>query len=506
MKFGFAAGTLSLLTLLLSTDFQISNTNLDFFPSPPGEEELLAGLNECTTGLASGNATPDGRPLLWKNRDVGTTTQEFHYYDDGRIPFISITYSGETDEYYGGVNAEGFALENSNSYNLPNGPYRNGFVLSGDDDGKIHTLALSTCRSIDDFERLLDSTNADGRTLNSNYGAIDAFGGAAMFETGGYTYTRIDAIDSPGGFLVRSNYSYSGNGLNNRPSFWGPHRHDSGYELFEEAVRNNELTPLYLFQRVIRDVSIDGVDPYPLPFDGYYSNYPYGCLPNGEAICRASTRGIMVVQGVTAGGRPDDAILWAIAGPQLTTIATPVWVRSGRVPVELDGPNGSRICSRGNALLEEVYTNGNFGQAVDTWKLTNPQGTGLWDYILPLERWAYDKTRQFVRSPNFSYDRLETFQAELAAQIADSLETWHPTYTVSEITTPIIVDGGVSLAWGDVDFDRDGAQPQRFSVFRSAEPFRENNAGIEISVVNDSQFIDEDPLPGGGYYRVIAHY
>ncbi len=506
MKFGVTAGTLFGVALLLSPVFDRTDGVLDFFPSPVTDEELFSELNECTTGLASGNATPDGRPLLWKNRDVGNTNQEFHYYDDGRIPFISITYRSETDEYYGGVNAEGFAVENSNSYNLPNGPYRNGFVNAGDDDGKIHTLALATCRTIEDFDRLLDSTNTDGRTLNCNYGAIDAFGGAAMFETGGYTYTRHDAIDAPGGFLVRSNYSYSGNGMNNRPSFWGPHRHDTAFDQFQRAVRENNLTPLYIFQKVIRNISIEGLDPYPLPFDGYYGNYPYGCIPNGEAICRATTRGILVVQGVRAGGRPDDAILWAFGGSQLTTIATPIWVRAGRVPGEYDGENGGRICNRGVELLDYVYANGGFGQAADTWKLTNPDRTGLWDYTLPLERWVYDKTQRFVHSPQFRYDRLEAFQAEIAAQVADSLEAWNPYTLVSDIVGPRFENGGVTLAWEEQDYERDGVEPREFQIFRSAEPFRNGVNGARLSIVRERRYHDPHPLPDGGFYRVAVFF
>lgn len=506
MKPGKIAESLACIALLLLPALNRQDGPLDYLASSPDAAEVLANLNECTTGLASGNATPDGRPLLWKNRDVGNMNQEFHYYDDGRIPFISITYRAETDEYYGGVNAEGFALENSNSYNLQAGPYRNGFVQGGDDDGKIHTLALSTCRTVDDFERLLDSTNTDGRTLNSNYGAIDAYGGAAIFETAGYSYTRCDAIDAPGGFLVRSNYSYSGAGVNNRPSFWGPHRHDSAYELFQKAARDNELTPLYLFQKVIRDVSVDGVDPYPLPFDGYYSDYPYGCLPNGEAVCRNTTRGIVVVQGVRAGGRPDDAILWAIGGSQLTTVAVPLWVRAGRVPEELDGANGGRICNRGIELLDWVYTDGNFGQAVDTWKLTNPAGTGLWDFTLPLEQWVYDKTQRFLESPQFSYDRLEAFQAEMAAQVADSLEAWKPYASVSDVVLPRFEDGGITLAWGDQYIERDQPVPGHFLIHRSDEPFRAGIEGTLLAEVNEPRFHDSHPLPNGGYYKILAYF
>jgi len=492
--------------LLLSaiTPFAPMDDFADAFLTPSSDASYLAGLVECTTGLASGAATPDGRPLLWKNRDVGNARQAFHYYDDGRIPFISITYEGETDEYYGGVNALGFAVENSNSYNLENGPYENGFGY-GDDDGFIHTLALATCRTVDDFERILDSTNQEGRTLNCNYGAIDAYGGAAMFETAGYEYVRCDAADAPGGFLVRSNYSYSGN-VNARPSFWGPHRHDAAFARFRQAVERNSLTPLYVFQHVIRDISIDGLDPYPLPFDGYHGNYPFGCIPNGEAICRATTRGVMVAQGVRPGERPEEAILWAMAGSQLSAVATPLWVRAGSVPVEYDNPNGGRINRRAIELQDYVYADGNFGAAVNTWRLTNPDGTGLWDYTFPLEQWVFDKTARFRQSPGFSYDRLEAFQNEVAQQVADSLIAWRPRMPPTELLTPIFQSGLVVLRWIEPARVPGAGRPGGYRIYRSASPFREGEPGTLIAETDETQWTDASPPSGRAFYRVEAAY
>ncbi len=470
------------------------------FLTETGEDQFWRELNECTTGLASGMATPDGRPLLWKNRDVAPN-QEFHYVDDGRIPFISITYSGETDEYYGGINAAGFAVENSDSYNLPGGPYRNGWG-SGSDDGEIHMLALATCRTVDDFEALMDSTNEDGRTLNCNYGTIDAFGGAAMFETGGYSYTRIDAAETEDGFIVRSNYSYSGDRQDNRPSHFGPHRHDAGYELWKAAVDEGSLTPRYIFQQVIRNLSIEGLDPYPLPFDGYWNNYPYGCIPNSGAICRSSTAGVLVVQGVRDGERPDDAILWAMCGRPLAAVVTPLWVRAGSTPPELDGLNGSRICDRAIELNNWVTQPG----AVDTWRLTNPDGNGLWDYTFPLEDWVFAKTEQFLNSPRFNYDRLEAFQGEIAQQVADSLEAWSPTYPITEVVGLIFIDNNILLIWGEPDEDGNGGRnlPGGYAVYRSDHPFRDGDRGTRLAIVEETEYIDTDPLPGAAFYRIEA--
>jgi len=483
--------------------FPPADKSSDSFLSSISDSAYIEGLNECTTGLALGAATPDGRPLLWKNRDIGNRRQEFHYYNDGRIPFISITYAGETDEYYGGVNAEGFALENSNSYNLGGGPYRNGFVDGGDDDGFIHTLALSTCRTVDDFQRILDSTNYEGRTLNSNYGAIDAYGNAAMFETGGYEYTRCDAAEAPGGFLVRSNYSYSGNVGVVRASSWGPHRHDAAQALFRAAVEEGKLSPQYLFQRVIRDLSLDGLDPYPLPFDGYYGDYAYGCIPNSDAICRSTTQGVLVVQGVAAGGDPNEAILWAMAGSQLTSVTTPLWVRAGEVPIEYDGPVTARLNTVAAGLETYVYQRGGFGTSVNTWKLTNPEGNGLWDYTLPLERWVFQKTQQFLQSPGFRYDRLAAFQREMAQQIADSLEAWKPSDIQTEVALAIN-NRGFILRW-----DPDGAGlagARRYRVFGSDEPFREGARGAQVCETNDTSWEIGYPGRTNAFYRVEAIY
>ncbi|NQT35328.1 hypothetical protein HQ587_09075, partial [bacterium] len=207
-------------------------------------------VSACTIGVASGDATEDGRPLLWKSRDVTNYNQEFHYCDDGPIPFISVTYSGITDKYYGGVNAAGFAIGNSDSYNLGGS--------SGYDDGRIHKKALETCLTVDDFEDILDSliNEAGGVLLNSNYAVIDGFGGAAMFECATYSYTRFNASEE-GGFIVRANYSYSGD-MSNHDNLvsWGLFRHDRAYSLWNAAVTGDTLTQQYIFRHVVRDLAI----------------------------------------------------------------------------------------------------------------------------------------------------------------------------------------------------------------------------------------------------------
>jgi len=432
--------------------------------------------------------------MIWKNRDRGGgEPMEFRYWDQGPIPFIGYTSNNNLLECYGGVNAAGFAVANTDGHNFDNGPHN---------DGRVMWDALSKCRTIDDFQALLDS--ADQVDVNGRYGynyqVLDAYGGCANIEAARFGHTRFDAADAPEGFLVRANFAYTGN-MNLNDGTNGIHRHNRSAILFRRAVEEGRLTPQYILQTVARDISSIDIDPYPLPLRGYFADYPYGSVPNFASICRSTTSATLVVQGVPNGGRPDDCVTWAMIGAPLGGITTPLWVRAGSVPVEYDGPAGSRLNTRIIALRNYAYNNVG---AVDTWKLTNPSRTGLWDFIVPLENWMFAKTERFLASPNFSYDRLRAFQDETAQQIADSIQTWKPTYAVTEVSVSIFLPHHIMLRWGQIAPEQIGGRdnPSGYAVYRSAEPFREGMGGELIGETSQTFFEDRSAPLGGSYYRV----
>ena len=55
-------------------------------PAYPGAEGLNASApadaEECTIAVLAGPATPDGRPILWKNRDAASINNEISYFTD----------------------------------------------------------------------------------------------------------------------------------------------------------------------------------------------------------------------------------------------------------------------------------------------------------------------------------------------------------------------------------------------------------------------------------------
>ncbi len=122
----------------------------------------------------------------------------------------------------------------------------------------------------------------------------------------------------------------------------------------------------------------------------------------------------------------------------------------------------------------------------------------------------FNKTDRFLRSPQFGYDRLAAFQNEIAQQVSDSLELWHPPYTLNEIVDPVVEGSNIILAWVEVERDPVGGriieEPVEYAVYRSDEPFRKSSCGELIATVTDIRYIDEEPLNGRAFYRIEARY
>ncbi|MBU1983084.1 hypothetical protein KJ815_01615, partial [bacterium] len=97
------------------------------------EDASIPG-GECTTAVIAGFATANGRPLLWKNRDVSQPHQEIVYFDDGIYPYVTIANAGDSTQAWGGVNSTGFAVEDANNWNTPD------TVAGPEDDGTIIKL------------------------------------------------------------------------------------------------------------------------------------------------------------------------------------------------------------------------------------------------------------------------------------------------------------------------------------------------------------------------------
>lgn len=161
----------------------------------------------CTSAIISGKASADGRPFIWKHRDTGTENNYIERIEsDGNLTFIALFNSDDSlcRDAWMGMNEAGLMIMNTASYNLA--PDTAKLV---DREGVVMRRALETCRTVSDFQALLD-TFPRPMGVQANFGVLDRDGNGGYFETDDVSYTPFFLSDSVP-LIVRTNYSFSGN-------------------------------------------------------------------------------------------------------------------------------------------------------------------------------------------------------------------------------------------------------------------------------------------------------
>ena len=121
-------------------------------------------VQACTSAVVSGKVTPDGRPLLWKNRDTDFMRNHVDYVKGEKYDFIAVVNSVNAylKEAWMGTNSAGFALMNTQSYNLVD--------VKGDEErgaanGRVIYRALEVCATVEDFCHFLVQKKRDIENL-----------------------------------------------------------------------------------------------------------------------------------------------------------------------------------------------------------------------------------------------------------------------------------------------------------------------------------------------------
>ena len=261
----------------------------------------ICDANACTSMIVSARASASGRPLLWKHRDTGADNNFLQRVQpaNGCYGYVGLFNAGDSllSEAWMGMNDAGFAIMNTASYNLA--PDTTDYV---DREAFVMTEALRHCASVDEFEALLAQLPKP-LGVQANFGVIDAYGGAAYFETTDHTWMRYDAADDPSGVLIRTNYSFSG--VEGKGS--GYIRYQTAWRLSAQAIAVGQVTPMLLTETLSRSF--------------YHSLLGEDFLANGaqyvadaDFIPRPISTASIVVEGVN---NPDDAShiqMWAALG------------------------------------------------------------------------------------------------------------------------------------------------------------------------------------------------
>ncbi len=353
---------------------------------------------ECTAGVASGKATSDGRPLLWKTRDAGATDNEVIWNTSGKYHFVSVITAGQPGSSWMGVNEKGFAIINTVSSDLapaqPGAPEA-AREQPGLGNGTLMARVLGECATVEEFEALLKATNATGRQTATNYGVIDATGAAAFFETAPNRYWRYDAANTEKGYILRTNFAVNGarKDIHERPYSM------DRYLQTDQLMRGFFLTDRIDFKEIVKQQIRSFGDPdgnlVPLPITGSYDGHPRGYFPHASSINRSSSVSFAVIQGVLPGEDPRLSTMWALVGQPSTAIIVPYWP-VGATPAEADGPETAPLNDVANRIKKELYEDMGPGAVgpdgrqarptyFNTLALQDENGDGIWKIMLPVE-------------------------------------------------------------------------------------------------------------------------
>ncbi len=387
----------------------------------------------CSSAVISGRATPDGRPLLWKHRDTGFLRNHIAFVKGEKYDFLANVNSDNFPggnlpedpalrEAWVGTNSAGFALMNTQSYNLMDmeeGEER------GAANGRIIFRALEVCATVQDFCHFLDTIGKPS-LIEANFGAIDAQGGAAMFEVDYHSYVMYDANDpavAPQGYLTRTNYSIS-----------GKHGELAGYvralevdrvcaqiaagELQEGCTVQSEytgrkkkntesggFTPELILQSLSRSFRNNqlGID---LRSGAYNLPEGSGWFIDQDFIPRNSTSCSIIVQGVKPAEAPELTCMWTLLGYPPTGIAVPLFVRGaadGLLPecVLYNKVYGYAPLSHWSLTLADKVFSLDKGMGTDKylhWEaLYNKLGTGYMQRLQPVEAEVFKRSKPVLR-------------------------------------------------------------------------------------------------------------
>ncbi|HEY3294771.1 MAG TPA: hypothetical protein VGL38_05000 [bacterium] len=439
----------------------------------PAEEQLVDN-GQCTTAVIAGFATANGRPLLWKNRDVSQPDQEIVYFNDGTYPYVTIANAHDNTQAWGGVNSVGFAIEDANNWNTQD------TVPGSDDDGTIIKLALRTCATVNQFQTILDSTRIHGHTQPAIFGVIDAEGGASMFETFAHSYIRYDCNDTSDtrtGVLVRSNFSYAGT----QTGRIGVYRHNRAQTFIENAVAGDSLTAKFICRTVARDLhNENGLNPYPLPYQGTSGGLPRGWISTYGAVCRRLSVSACVIEGVQTNEDPMLSTLWAFPMAVQYGVALPFWVASRTTPPEVNGDSTAPLCDVGLRIKTLAQHQPGFHDTLDTYMLVDGHGGGVLAATYPLEDRIFQRADSALAvwrtAGHPDSAGMTTLSAQLATMAYDSLhdwprpgQLWVQPRAVAGLTAYNVPDVGLRFRWDAVTQDTLGfpISPAGYTLWRS---------------------------------------
>ena len=372
----------------------------------------------CTTAVISPAAARDGRPMLWKNRDTDFLNNKVIWVRETPHSYLALVNAEDRSGrwVYAGLNSAGFAIFNSVAYNLPEAgsEYK-------DMEGTIMADALRRCATVSDFEKYIQENLGPSLGSLANFGVLDAEGGAALFEVSNRAYKKLQAADFPEKYLVNTNFARSGE--EGRGA--GYLRFARASQLFRELAAG-PISHLPLLGRFSRDTGHALVaQPALEQFKSLSGKKPFW-ISTRDTINRDITSAAVVVCGRKPGRADSPATFWVQLGEPLFTIAVPLWVEAGAVPLSLCQGEKAPLLMEAERLkkLARPYTESDRGAYLDVARLDNREGTGFLPRLLQAEKEIFSLTEEFLKTAHPPAE-LAAFQERMAAKALAALSAAH---------------------------------------------------------------------------------
>ncbi len=257
----------------------------------------------CTSMLVSAGKSATGHPLMWKNRDTGAPDNFLARVEADsthEIGFVALFNGGDSllREAWMGMNDAGFAIMNTASYNLM--PDTAQFK---DQEGIVMAAALKKSRTAKDFENLLE-TWGKPMGVQANFAIMDAQGNQAYYECDDYNYVKFDMNADSLGYLVRTNFSLTGNDTDG----FGYARCQATYDLLKTEMDQGRLAPWSFTEKASRSFWHGLIQQdFSTPDHGRW-------VVDQDFIPRNITTASVVIEGVLPGEDPKDMRMWITVG------------------------------------------------------------------------------------------------------------------------------------------------------------------------------------------------
>ena len=348
-------------------------------------------VHACTSIIISGKYTPDGRPIMWKNRDTDTYQNAIKYFNDGKYASMGLIDSDDPTgkAVWIGYNSAGFAIMNTASYNL----IMKDTVKTKDREGILMREALMKCADVAEFELFLNN-HAKPLGVEANFGVIDANGSAAYFEVSNFSYKKLDVNDpaiAPMGYMIHTNFSFTGD----PNSGSGQIRYKTAEDLFYQAAQQNNLTIRFILQDVSRSLwhSLTKTDLK----KSFSENTAEQKFVNfTDFIPRYFSSSAVAIQGVKPSENADFTTMWTVLGFPLASVVTPLWLCMGNDQpsmVMMDKNGVAPLCDKAIKLKRQLFPiTKSYGENyIDVNALYNGAGTGIMQKLKPVDDMIFDE-------------------------------------------------------------------------------------------------------------------